>query len=140
MNPKAARFLVLNGNIFAVQESLLQQEELCSLMNVETLQWLRHFHGHIVESTREESAVFENDASFHLHELAEDYVWLSCCNEGMEDMCVFHDQRRKEYVLRPKIYTTFFLYGYAEMKLAMLFLQRCDVLERKLLRRVAGRG
>ena len=93
-----------------------------------------------MESTREDSAAFENDASFHLHELAEDYVWLSCSNEGMEDMCVFHDQRRKEYVLRRNRYTTFFLYGYAEMKLAMLFLQRCAVLERKLLRSVACRG
>ena len=133
MNLSVSSFLVIGDNIYALQKSLLGLEGACSLWNVETLNWLRHCEGKVTESAREDSELFLHDASFVVHELADDYIWLSCTNDGMKDMNIYHDRRLKKYILRPGLYSAFFLYSYAEMKMAAVFLQRCDALERRLL-------
>lgn len=132
MDYRASRFCALGGSIYAVQQSLLGKEETFSLWNLETLQWLRHYDGVLVESAEEDTDIFRHDASFFLHELGQDYVWFSCTNDGMEDMYVFHDRLERRYVLRYQQYTTFFLYSYEEMKLGALLFQRMDALEAAL--------
>lgn len=133
MADKFYRFFILNSSSFSFKPSLIQKTNTCSFQNIKTMSFLRHFNNKLIESPYEDTDLFKHDASFYLHELAPDYVWLSCTNPGMENFSIYYDSKTHSYVLDKDKYATFFLYTFEEMKLGMLVLERCDLMERRLL-------
>ena len=130
------RFLVLEDQIYSIESSLLRNnnniEDCYSFLNIMTQQYLRHCDGKLMESEMEQTEVFPYDASFRMHTLAEEYVWLSCSNPGMEKLSVFYERKSGAYLLREHRFTPFFLYRFAEIKTASLVLNRIAGAERRI--------
>ena len=125
-------FLSIHNSIYKIEDPLHKKEKSISLKNIESQFFLRHFNGHIIESPYENSNLFFLDATFQVHELATEYLYLSATNPGMEDWNIYFDSEKSSYVLAREEYSAFFRYSFQEAKIAALILSKFDYLEQKI--------